>query len=94
MAATNLQGTNAKVGGVFEPVPNEQGEEFSPGGEEVYVPECQTGESEQTPGGRQRCEERVNNPGEEPEREKIGRRDGPNRPATLWEERGPGKVRS
>ncbi|KAJ1140481.1 hypothetical protein NDU88_006833 [Pleurodeles waltl] len=52
-AATTRQGTNAEARRVFKPVPNDQGaEKFSPGGEEVYVPECQMGGSEQMPGGR------------------------------------------
>ncbi|KAJ1101230.1 hypothetical protein NDU88_006302 [Pleurodeles waltl] len=69
---------NAGAGGVLKPVLNEQkGEEFSPRGEEVDVLGCQTGGSEQTAGGRRRCEERQNNPGEEPEKGDQERTDRP-----------------
>ncbi|KAJ1187047.1 hypothetical protein NDU88_003826 [Pleurodeles waltl] len=69
-ATANRRGTNAEAGGFFKPGPNKQGgEQFSPGEEDAYGPECQTdGSEEKTPGGRQCCEERPTNPGEEPER--------------------------
>ncbi|KAJ1189984.1 hypothetical protein NDU88_006725 [Pleurodeles waltl] len=63
-AAANLQGTNAEGEGVQN---KQEREEFSPGGEEEDVSECQMGGLEQTPGGRRRCEDKPSNPGEKPE---------------------------